>query len=279
MSHVTASTSGGASTPTSSATSSAKDPTLNDQLTTSHVASWFYTGQTADQVGALCTQNQARLTQVRVDNATAPTFTVTMIQDTGVYDSDWWWYYGENSSIVGNQVSDRRLISLDPYYDSQSNLQFAVVQLPNTGSQSKAWWWYFGQNNDSINGLLEQYNARLISLRGYMQNGEPVYAIIMAENTGDDYIASQWFTGIAYDDIITQIHGGWRVLTVAPNPVKDWDVIMVTASADEWQWGVNMTFASIDPTLSKYNNRLVDISPYYQNGEQAFAIVETYNGD
>jgi hypothetical protein len=124
-------------------TSTGQDVFLNDQLTTTHVSSWFYTGQTESQVNQLCAQNNARITQIRVDNGTVPTFTVLMIENTGVYNSSWWWYFGPNS--YDQDSADRRIISVDPYYDASETLQFAVAQVPNNGAQDRAWWWYFGQ--------------------------------------------------------------------------------------------------------------------------------------
>src|SRR5437762_1496887 len=57
-----------AAIPTSSNVATANDPSLNDQLTTNRVAWWFYTGQTEEQVTLLWNQNNARITQIRVDN-------------------------------------------------------------------------------------------------------------------------------------------------------------------------------------------------------------------
>jgi len=261
--------------PTGTATTAAQDPDLNDQLVTKHASSWFYTGQTADQVNQLCARNNARITQVRVDNGTVPTFTVLMIENTGVYHSDWWWYYGANSTSQG---TDRRLISIDPYYDAHSVVQFAVVQVPETGSQNKAWWWYFGQSSSSIDGLLQKFNARLVSLRGYMLNGAPVYTIIMAQNTDDDFIQSAWYTGLSIDDIKTKLNAGQRLISLSPNPQGGWDTIMVAASKDKWGWWFDLDYQDISSTATQNNLRMVDVSVYVRNGSSTlFAAVETDN--
>jgi Bacterial tandem repeat domain 1 len=260
--------------PSSTNVATGQDVSLNDQLTTTHVSSWFYTGQTEAQVNQLCTQNNARITQIRVDNGTVPTFTVLMVQNTGVYNSSWWWYYGPNSY---DQGTDRRIISVDPYYDASGTLQFAVVQVPNNGSQDRAWWWYYGQSTGSITSLLNQYNARLVSLRGYNDNGAVVYVIIMAENVDQDFIQSEWLTGITVDTINSKISSGLRLLSLSPNPSENWDAIFVAETGNKWGWYYGLNFSSIGATTSQNNMRMVDISPYMLDGQNVFATVETDN--
>ncbi|KAN0099895.1 hypothetical protein V8E51_013670 [Hyaloscypha variabilis] len=257
-------------------TSTGQDILLNDQLSTTHISSWFYTGQTEGQVNELCTLNNARITQVRVDNATVPTFTVLMIENTGVYYSDWWWWYGPNSY---DQGTDRRLISIDPYYDSSGTLQFAVVQVPNNGTQDRAWWWYYGQSTSSITTLQAQYNARLTSLRGYEYNGDVVYVILMVENVDQDLIQSEWETSITIDTINSKIASGLRLLSLAPDPSDNsrWDAIFVAETGNPWGWYYGLDYSSIGATTTQNKMRMVDISPYMLDGQPVFATVETDN--
>ena len=198
-----------------------------------------------------------------------------MIQNTGVYQSEWWWYYGPNSGTVNG--SERRLASLDPYFDSQSNLQFAVVQVPNNGSQNRGWWWYFGETETSVNSLLQQNNARLVALRGYVDRGASVFAILMAENIGDDFIESQWYTGISISEIGDKINSGLRLISLSPSPKGNWDTIFVTETGEGWGWWYGLDLQSVDSTATQNNFRVIDISPYFQNGNKVFAVVETDN--
>ena len=212
--------------------------------------------------------------QIRVDDASVPTFTVLLIENTGIYSSSWWWYYGPNSATQG---TGRRLISIDPYFDAQSNLQFAVVQVPNTGSQARGWWWYYGYNSSVVNGFLQQNNARLVSLRGYNDHGAKVFAVIMAENIGGDFIESQWYTGITIEEIGNAINGGLRPISLSPNPFGNWDVIFVTETGEAWGRWYGLDYQSIVSTAAQYNYRIVDVSPYILNGNRVFSVVETEN--
>jgi hypothetical protein len=138
-------------------------PYTNDQATTISVPRWFYWGQTEAQVNALCKQHNARLTQVRIDDPNVPTFTVTMVENTGAYASGWWWYYGYDGNKIRQLIgNDKRLISIDPYF-AGGGLKFAVVMVPNTGIQARGWWWYWGYDGNKVGQLFSQNNARPIA--------------------------------------------------------------------------------------------------------------------
>ncbi len=75
---------------------------------------------------------------MRVEDASIPTFAVTMVANTGDYASAWWWYYGQTADQVGALLNQHnaRLISIDPYMTS-AGLRFAVVMVPNAGPQDR----------------------------------------------------------------------------------------------------------------------------------------------
>ena len=152
-------------------------PKTNDQSTTIAVPRWWYNGQTADQITQSINANNARITHLRVEDPTVPTFAVTMVQNTGDYSSTWWWYVSQTADQVTTNLDGRRLISIDPYMTS-SGLEFAVVMVPNTGDQDRAWWWYYDVDEDSVNSLLTQNNARPVEVRPY-DNGGRKYAVII----------------------------------------------------------------------------------------------------
>src|SRR3954451_4724144 len=80
-------------------------PSTNDQGTTQNVAWAWYHGVTGAQVAAQLSALNARLTQIRVDDPSVPTFTVSMVANSGSYAvSGWWWYYGLTSDLVSNYV-------------------------------------------------------------------------------------------------------------------------------------------------------------------------------
>ena len=251
-------------------------PTTNDQSTTIGVARWWYTGVTASQVTTFINQNSARLTQIRVEDPTVPTFTVTMVQNTGAYGSGWWWYFGVDASTLSSLLSQNgaRLISLDPYFVNGS-LRFAAVMVPNSGAQARAWWWYFGVSSGTVNTLLGQNNARLVSLRPYLSGGSTVYAVIMISNTGQDFKAWQWWIGSSISSIASHVtNDHMRVITLAPNPSGGWDAVLVSSEGEGWWWWFGINASTVTNNLVNHGTRLIDISSYVSGGSRVYAAVE-----
>lgn len=249
------------------------DPTVNDEGVTAEVPRWFYWGQTASQLSALINQNNARFNKLRVEDPNVPTFSVSMVENTGVYDSAWWWYYGVDAQTLGQLLDGHRLISIDPYFTSEG-LRFAAVMVPNTGTQDRAWWWYFGQDAADVGQLLTENNARLVELRPYNDNGQEKFAVIMIQNTGEDYENWEWWYGVTPDFINTRIQTGLRVVSLAPDAFGNWATILVQAEGESWWWWYGISPNQVLSNIGAHNSRLIDLSSYIVNGNREYAIVE-----
>jgi hypothetical protein len=234
---------------------------------------WFYYGQTANQVGQLTSQYNARLTEVRVEDPSVPTFAVTMVENTGDFSSGWWWYYGVDAETVGQLLgNDKRLISIDPYWTS-AGLRFAVVMVPNEGAQDRAWWWYYGYDMTGVGNFLSQNNARLVALRPYNDNGVK-FAVIMISNTNEDFRDWEWWVDATPDFISGRIGTGLRVTCFAPNPSGNWDVVLVQQEGESWWWWYGLDPADVLSNMGSHDTRLIDVSPYQVNNVWEYAIVE-----
>src|SRR5262245_34963730 len=178
-------------------------PTTNDQSTTLGTAHWWYHGLTASQVSERLTANNARLTQIRVDDGSVPTFTVTMVSNTGPYATAWWWYYGVDAQTLANYASanSARLISVEPYW-AGGTVRFAGVMVANTGAANRGWWFYWGQPASNIEALATSLNARPISLRPYWNGSSTVYAVLYLQNTGSDARAWRFYLHRTLDELI-----------------------------------------------------------------------------
>ncbi|KAH0566262.1 hypothetical protein GP486_000337 [Trichoglossum hirsutum] len=254
------------------------DPSTNDQLSTIPIPAWFYWGQTASQISSLLNKYNARLTQIRIDDPSVPTFTVSMIQNTGAYQSGWWWYYGYTADALSPLLDGKRLISIDPYFDASSNLRFAVVMVPNDGPQNRGWWWYYGIDSDTVNSLLQKNQARLIALRAYNDHGVRHFAIIMISNTAQDFRNSEWYYGVSIQEISSRIDTGLRPIAISPDPFGQWDTILVSWGGENWSWYYGLSGQAILDTMGKDMTRLVDVSNYILNGALVFSVAETENG-
>jgi len=251
-------------------------PYTNDQATTIGVARWWYHGVTGGTVTALINQNGARLTEIRVEDPSVPTFDVTMVQNTGAYGSGWWWYYGVDGPTVSSLLSQNnaRLISMDPYW-SGGSLLFAVVMVPNTGVQGRGWWWYYGVDGNTVSTLLSQNNARLISLRPYLSGSSTLFAVVMISNTGADAKSSVVELGAPASAIDSQVNGSaMRVTALAPDPTGGWDAILVASEGEGWWYWYGLDPTTVTNNLVNHGTRLIDLSPYVSGGVIQYATVE-----
>jgi hypothetical protein len=258
-------------------------PTTDDHSTTIATGAWWYHGLTGAQVNAQINQNHARLTQVRVEDPSVPTFDVTMVSDSGDYAvSGWWWYYNATADQVSALINQNngRLISIDPY-QTDAGLRFAVVMVSNTGAQARAWWWYHGVTADQIDGLLSQNNARLTALRPYLEdNGQEAFALIMIANTGIDFTGSEYRVGASAETIADFATNHWeRVTEVTPDPEGGFDVILVSSEGEEWYWWYGVDAATVDRNLADHGTRLIDLTSYVVDGARKFAVVELGNNN
>lgn len=235
---------------------------------------WWFFGQTADQVTALINKFNARLTNIRIENPSIPTFAVSMVSNTGAYGSAWWWYFGVDATTLSGLLDGKRLISIDPY-QTPAGLRFAVVMVPNTGAQGRAWWWYFGVDGVAVNNLCNQNGARLVSLRPYMSGNNLVHAVIMVSNTDVDSKGWQWLSSSSIDTISAAVNANHRrVVSLAPNPVGGWDAILIDSEGERWWWWFGLDAATVTNNLAQHATRLIDLSSYIESGVRKYAVVE-----
>jgi hypothetical protein len=261
----------------SSASATQASPSTNDQSTTI-ATSWFaYAGISASQVGSLASSNNARVTEIRVENPSTPTFDVTMVSNTGAYSSGWWWYYGLSASSLASTLStnNARLISLEPYMVG-STLEFAAVEVPNTGSQARTWWYYYGASPSNIASSLSSNNARLVSLRPYQVGATTEYAVIEISNSGSDYAAFGWNYLIAQSpssiSAALQSNSG-RLISLAADPSGGFDAIWIGSEGERWSWYFGVDANTLVQNMLANGDRLIDIDSYTSGAQTVYAGV------
>jgi serine/threonine protein kinase len=237
-------------------------------------AGWSY-GLTASQAGALTTQHHIRITQVRVMDPSVPTFAVTTVSNSGSSASGWWWYFGQTPSQVNSLLARNHaeLTSVDPY-QTTAGLRFAVVMMPSTGAQVQTWW-YDGVNAATIGQLLKRDNARLTALRPYVKDGHTVFAVIMVSNATAGYTPWEYLCGASISTIVSRLKSQpMRVDAVVPDPTGGWDAILVADMGEEWYWWFGISAQAVQTNVASHGTQLIDLSPYYVDGQLKFASVE-----
>jgi hypothetical protein len=253
------------------------NPSTNDQSTTIGTGWWAYAGVTAAQVGSYVNTNSARLTEIRVEDPSVPTFDVTMVANSGAYKSGWWWYYGQTAVQVNNFLSthNARFISFEPYVVGGS-VRFAFVAVPNTGSQGRAWWYYYGQSQSSIASSLSSNGARLISLRPYVLGGTTYYAVLEISNSGTDYAdAGSWYS---FNQSASQIASqsqtdSARLISMAADPNGGFDTIYLGSEGEYWWWYYGVSASTLVNNMLTNGARLIDITSYSSGGSTVYAGV------
>ena len=165
-----------------------------------------------------------------------------------------------------------RLISIDPYWTS-AGLKFVVVMVPNTGPDAKSWWWYFGIDSAMVVNYVKQNNAILVSARPYLDNGQLRYVAVMVENT--EGLVWDWCVKCTTATIESHFKSqGLHVSTFHPNPLGDWDAIMVTYKGGAWYWWGGISSSELLNNVVAHKTRLIDLTTYIWNGVRYYGGVE-----
>jgi hypothetical protein len=232
---------------------------------------------TTSQINSDLTSNSARLTEIRVDNAAASTFDVTMVANSGPYASAWWWYVGQSTSSLNTTLSDNhsRLISLEPYVVG-GTVEYAAIEVPNTGSQARSWWWYVGQSSSGISSTVTANNARLISLRPVSVGGSTTYSVIEISNTGSDYADGGWWWSIneSAAQVNAQINiDSVRLVSLAADPAGGFDAVYIASEGEYWSWYYGVSASTLVTDVANDGDRLIDITSYSLGGQTVYAGV------
>jgi Beta-lactamase enzyme family len=244
----------------------------DDRQMIAPTAWWTYTGVTAAQVSSLLSSNNARLTEIEVDDPTVPTFTVVMVQNSGAYASGSWWYYGQTAAQVSSLLSanNARLVSAQAY-NTGSGVRFAVVMVPNTGANAKAAWWYYGASAALISRYLLVNQARLISLSPYPGGG---YLALMVDNTGSNATGWWWYYGVTESTINSDLSANHaRLVDLSRNSDGMFNAVMYADPGTRWYWTPNEDLSTAVPQALQLGERIIDVIRY----GNSYALVETRN--
>lgn len=237
-------------------------------------ARWIYVGITEDQISDFVEQNNGRITQIRVENPSIPTFEVSMVGNTGDFTTASWWYVGVDAVTLNERARGKRLISIDPYH-TPSGILFAVVLVPNEGLHEQRYWWYYDIDDSTVNKLTAQNEARLTALRPYIDGEQTLFAVIMIANTGDDKRAWRWFFQKPIEHIEAEIEvNNLRLISLAPDPVDGWAGILVQRHGERWGWWVGQRPGDIVSRLIHRMTRPIDLCSYIVNDVPFYSIVE-----
>lgn len=207
-----------------------------------------------------------RIVDLEVRSAT-PTFTATLVRNTGAYAIGWWWYYNLTATDVSNFISQNqaRLIDLEPYDSGGGVLRFACVMVSNTGVNAKAWWWYYNTTTTNISNAVNTNNARIIDLDRYQIGSTTHYSAVMIANTGADNRSWWWYLNVTMSQISNySLQNQSRIYDWERRSDGNYDVVMIRDLQPKtmWWWVGLGSQAQVDATLANHGARAIDIETY-----------------
>lgn len=270
-------------TPAETELSQRRDAASAEALNTTPTAWWWAYGQTPAQVGALLSNNGARIVSLQVEQASPLLFTVATVKNSGSYAKGTWWYYGITASQLGSYLSanNARLTSLDAY-EINGTTYFAAVMISNTGADAKGWWWYYGATTSQIATLLQQNNARLVDLESYSTSAGTRYTAVMIPNTGADAKAWWWYLGVSGSQVgtlLSQNHAFLTNIEPADSSGSTFNVIMEQSPGISWWWYYGLTPSQLSDKLAQNGARLMDVKTYTSGGVRRFAAIMVNNSN
>src|ERR1041384_6830017 len=185
---------------------------LAESLNTTPTGWWWYYGVSPSQLSTILGNTGGRIVSLQVEQASPLLFTVALVANTGSSAKSWWWYYGVTASQLSANINslNARIVSLDAYEVNGTTL-FAAVLISNTGADAKGWWWYYGVTTSQIATLVQQKNARLISIAPADASGS-TFNVVMEQNQG---IYWWWYYGVSASELGDRLsQNGARLLDV-----------------------------------------------------------------
>jgi len=253
-------------------------PPVEDSENSTPAQWWMITGQTLNDAGALATQYNARLVDVKYDAFSPYPLTATMVQNTGSYARQWWWYAAIDGTTLGNNIkaNNARLVSFKANDFGNGQIRYTVAMVSNTGPAAKAWWYYTGLAANDINPLLTTNTARLTALQSYVSKGQTYYTVIMIANKGNDQKDWWWYVNQSPSSVANLLATNKARavdLTYAGN--GNFNVVMESCAngCPAWWWYWGKTAQQVTDQAQQNNARVLTADSYPGCGyDYCFAV-------
>jgi hypothetical protein len=255
------------------ATTGPSDDRLGDQPS----GWWTYHNVDPTTLSNKLTENNARLTDLRVNSGDPLRFTATMVSASGPYGAGYWWYYDRTRAQVDTLLADNnaRPMSLQKYYTG-SAWRYAVVMVPNSGADYRPWKIAEGTPSAISSAVTAFGDARLAGLS--VNVGDSTFnnytAIIVSNANGYAWWWYPSLTGAEVGSVLASTGG--RLVDIDPHGDGRFSVIMYGMPGQYW-WYYNKTGQQMMDLASQHGARIVDMTPYNSGGSVRYAGVMVNN--
>lgn len=237
---------------------------IDDRLLTAPTG-WLMWNNVNAQTIINSTNQNYRATDLEVTNGpSGPTFSATMVDNSGLYATDSWWYYGTTANQLSAfaQSNQARLTALRPYLQPDGSTLFGAVMMSNIGQNQENWWFYVGLAQSDIATYIGTNNARLIDLQSYTENAQTKYSVILVDNSGQNAKNWWWYSNVTTADINTYLtQNNARVYSLSRSALDPnrFDVILTPDDGTPWYWFTNATNTFILDFATTNGLRPIDI--------------------
>lgn len=227
----------------------------------------------------------AGLRPFSIQRSTATTWDVVTVQNSGAYAVSGFgtgnMHYNRTITQLGNDLANRRLVSLDCYEVSGAT-QASAISVPNTGGAAVGWGWLVGQTRQQIVDWVSNTTPalRILDLSIYSVGGQRYYAAVAVNNSGSQYQGWWWYfdkTSQEIGDLLTQ--NGARLVDVELEtaatlftPARFACVMVAQNPGAGWFHGT-LTEAQLGEVIGQTGGRLTSLHRYTNSlGSLRFAV-------
>ncbi len=190
-------------------------------------------------------------------------------------------HYNRTSTQLGNELTNRRLVSLD-CYEVLGQTQMAAISVPNTGGMAAGWGWLVGQTRQQVIDWVDNTTPglRVLDLSIYTVGGQKYYSAVAVQNQGAQYQGWWWYfdqTPQQIVDLLTQNNARLVDIELETGPTlftpARFACIMVADNPGAgWVHG-SLTSAQVNDLVNQTGGRLTNLHRY-QNalGTTLFAV-------
>ena len=230
----------------------------------------YYDGISPTALSSVLSSGTYRIVDLQVESVSGstPTFTVTLVANSGAYAKGWWYYYGQTASQVSAALStnNARLISISPYVISGTTY-FASVMVPNSGTDAKSWYWWIGTSSQ-ISTQLTNTGARLVDLEPFTTSSGTQYAAIAISNTGADADSWWWYLGQSASALLSDVStNNGQLLTFNSDPgASTFNAVMQGHPTAAWWFYAGVSPSTLAALLPENGARLTEVRSQFPGG-------------
>jgi len=256
----------------------------DDRLQAQPVGWWTYANLTASDVSAKLQANNARLTDLRVENGSDRQwrFTATMVANSGAYGTGWAWYFNQSKADVDTLLANNsaRPISLQRYWNG-SSWRYAVVVVSNTGASQREWTLREGTAADIQNAMASLPGYRLA---GVSVDACNIYAgctipkshyVAIFEANPEGYVAT--FHPGKTAAALGAASAGNQLVDLDPNDDGTFNAITYSKPWAAWSWMFDQSIGALAEHAGQHGMRLIDVTSYRKNGKVFYAGIMVDN--